>query len=103
VYNGAHEQFKLLSNEEKSSVKNEYTQGCEYFVFAGALHPRKNVVKLLEGFTYFKKKQRSDMKLLIVGRYAWNSDQIRQAIEHHPFKADVVHLDYMNLDKLSKI
>lgn len=103
VYNGANELYRPLRFEEKKAVKDTYSGGCEYFVFAGALHPRKNIVNLLKAFALFKKKQRTDMKILIIGRFAWNSDEIKKTIENHPFKSDVVHLDYMQVEELSKV
>ncbi|MBK7692235.1 MAG: glycosyltransferase family 4 protein [Bacteroidetes bacterium] len=103
VYNGANELYRPLGYEEKKAVKETYSGGCEYFVFAGALHPRKNIVNLLKAFALFKKKQRTDMKILIIGRFAWNSDEIKETIENHPFKSDVVHLDYMQVEELSKV
>jgi glycosyltransferase involved in cell wall biosynthesis len=95
--------YKPLSFEQKQEVKDKYAQGAEYFVFAGALHPRKNVVNLLKAFAYFKSKQRSNMKLLIVGRYAWNYEEIKNTLDNHPFKKDVIMYDYMQVNELSKV
>lgn len=103
VYNGANTLYHPLTFEEKQEIKDRYAQGAEYFVFAGALHPRKNVVGLLKAFALFKKKQRTNMKLLIIGRYAWYSDDIKQAIEQHPFREDVIRYDYMQVSELSSI
>jgi glycosyltransferase involved in cell wall biosynthesis len=43
------------------------------------------------------------MKLLIIGRFAWNADTIRLAFEQHPYKDDVVHYDYMQVDELRQV
>lgn len=102
-YNGAQEAYKPLTWEERQEVKNEVADGCEYFVFAGALHPRKNVVNLLKAFILFKKRQRSNMKLVIVGRLAWKYEEVEQLRDTMPFKDDVKWVGYMNVDKLSKI
>lgn len=103
VYNGVNDLYKPLNVEEKLAIKQEYAQGCEYFVFTGAVHPRKNIMNLLRAFTLFKKKQRSSMKLLIIGRYAWKSQAIKEMIENHPFKEDVIHYNYMQVDELCKV
>jgi glycosyltransferase involved in cell wall biosynthesis len=58
---------------------------------------------LLKAFTLFKKKQRSSMKLLIVGRYAWKSEAIKELIDNHPFKQDVIHYNYMQVDELCNV
>jgi glycosyltransferase involved in cell wall biosynthesis len=103
IYNGANALYKPMGFEDRQQIKAQYAEGAEYFVFAGALHPRKNVLALLKAFELFKRKQRSNMKLLIIGRYAWNSDEILKNIEQHPFKEDVIRYDYMLVDELSKI
>lgn len=103
VYNGVHHYYKPLNNKEKQAIKEKYAGGKEYFVFNGALHPRKNVLRLLQAFTIFKQKQRSNMKLLIIGRYAWKSEEIKNAIETHPFKEDVIHYNYMLVDELCHV
>lgn len=102
-YNGAHAAYMPLSWEEKLEVKKEYTEGCEYFVFAGALHPRKNVVNLLKAFISFKKRQRTNMKLVIVGRLAWKYEEVEELKNNMPFKNDVKWVGYLNVDKLSKV
>jgi len=103
VYNGAHDEYKPLNTEEREKVKEQYAEGCEYFVFAGALHPRKNIVNLLKAFIAFKKRQRSNMKLVIVGRLAWKYDEVEEMRADMPFKDDVRWVGYMNVDELSKV
>lgn len=102
-YNGAHDAYKPLSWEERESVKKQYAGGCEYFVFAGALHPRKNIVNLLRAFVLFKKKQRSNMKLIIAGRMAWKYQEVETARHSMPFKEDVHWVGYMHVQDLSRI
>lgn len=103
TYNGAHPSYKPLSWEERDQVKSEYTEGQEYFVFAGALHPRKNVVALLQAFVKFKKRHRSPIKLVIVGRMAWKFEELATMREEMPFKDDVVWPGYLGVERLSKV
>lgn len=103
AYNGAHTEYQPISWEERNIIKEKYADGCEYFVFAGALHPRKNIVNLLKAFIKFKKKQRSNMKLVIVGRLAWKYDEVLEMRAEMPFKDDVKWVGYMGIEDLSKI
>ncbi len=103
VYNGAHTEYVPLTNSEREEVKAEYADGCEYFVFAGAIHPRKNIVNLLKAFIAFKKHQKTNMKLVIVGRPAWKYNEVEALRQSMPFKDDVKWVGYMNIDKLSKV
>ena len=103
VYNGIHDEYRPLTVAEREEVKNKYAEGCEYFVFAGALHPRKNIVNLLKAFIAFKKKQPTDMKLVIVGRPAWKYDKVEQLRAEMEFKDEVKWLGYMNVNELSRV
>lgn len=103
TYNGAHEAYRPLTQDEREAVKEKYTEGCEYFVFAGALHPRKNVVSLLKAFVQFKKRQKSNMKLVIVGRMAWKFQELVELRAEMPFKKDVKWVGYMNVEELSRV
>jgi len=103
VYNGAHDEYKPLSFDEREAVKQQYADGCEYFVFAGALHPRKNIVNLLKAFVIFKKRQKTNMKLVIAGRPAWKYEEVEQMRMEMPYKEDVKWIGYMNVDELSRV
>jgi len=103
VYNGAHNEYKPLDITAREAAKKQYADGCEYFVFAGALHPRKNIVNLLKAFVIFKQRQHTNMKLVIAGRPAWKYDEVEQMRSDMPFKEDVKWVGYMNVDELSKV
>lgn len=103
VYNAANSAYKPLSIEERTEVKKKYSDGREYFLFVGAIHPRKNVINLLKAFVQFKRRQKSKFKLIIVGRMAWNTDEIQEAKERMPYREDVIWLGYQNVDELTKI
>lgn len=103
VYNGAHKEYKPLSYDEKETVKKQYTDGEEFFLFTGALHPRKNIINLLKAFVQFKRRQRSRIKLVIVGRMAWQYEEIEKAKELMPYKDDVIWTGYLDVDALAKV
>jgi len=103
VYNGAHDEYRPLSWDEREAVKKQYADGAEYFVFAGALHPRKNIVNLLKAFVAFKKRQHSNMKLVIVGRLAWKYEEVEQMRATMQFRNDVKWVGYMNVEELSRV
>ncbi len=103
VYNGAHAEYKPLSYEEKQKVKEQYTGGEEFFLFTGALHPRKNIVNLLKAFVKFKRRQRSNIKMVIVGRMAWQYSEIVKAKDRMPYKDEVIWAGYLEVEELARI
>ena len=95
--------FQPVEWDEKEAIKTQYADGCEYFVFVGGIHPRKNLLNLLKAFSLFKKRQRSNMKLLVAGRMAWDYDKITEKMETYKFRQDVKLLGYMGEAALAKL
>jgi glycosyltransferase involved in cell wall biosynthesis len=100
VYNGVKEGFKPLSFDKKESTKEKYTVGSEFFLYAGAIQPRKNLVNLLKAFSIFKKRQRSEMKLVLAGRLAWKNDEFLELLKTYKYREDVVLTGYVELKEL---
>lgn len=101
AYNGASHHFKPVSMVERHVIMDEFTRGEPYIVFVGALHPRKNVARLIEAFDIFKKKSGSSTKLLIVGENLWRSKKLilpKISSEH-----DVVFTGHQPIERLAKI
>jgi glycosyltransferase involved in cell wall biosynthesis len=48
-------------------------------VYAGAIHPRKNLMNLLKAFSIFKKRQQTNMKLMLTEDWPGNMDLLPKA------------------------
>lgn len=103
VYNGVKEIFQPVSDEEKAAIKNNYTDGKEYFVYVGAIHPRKNLMNLLKAFSVFKKRQQTNMKLVLTGRLAWKYESFKQSLRSYKYRNDVVMTGYMQETELAPL
>jgi len=103
VYNGAKEIFRPLDEDEKLLVKNKYTEGKEYFVYTGSVHPRKNLVELLKAFSIFKKRQQSNFKLVIAGRLAWKYESFIENLKTYKYRQDVIMTGYLEEKELARI
>jgi len=103
VYNGANELYQPLNEQEKLEIRSKYAGGKEYFIYVGALHPRKNIENLLLGFEQFKKANPCNVKLLLVGRKAWQMSAIHHTYQKMAFKEDVIFMEHLQLDVLPKL
>ncbi|GAB4293192.1 MAG: glycosyltransferase family 1 protein [Marinilabiliales bacterium] len=90
TFNGASDDYKPVSEEVKKKIREKYTDGTPFFLFVGALHPRKNIVNLLKAFDNFKKNKSNDIKLLIVGDKFWGTNEMKAQYEQMTFKKDVI-------------
>lgn len=96
AYNGARDEFKPLVEDSKQLIRNQYSDGKEYFLYYGALHPRKNIVNLINAFERFKSINNTSTKLLLIGRMAWQTSEIENRIKNSPFAADIKHINYLD-------
>ena len=103
VYNGPNEKFQPISDKEKSELQNKYTEGKPFFLFVGTLHPRKNLVNLFKAFDAFKTKSKVEIKLVIVGKKMWWTNEIETAYNNMTFKNDVVFTGRVSNEDLYNI
>jgi glycosyltransferase involved in cell wall biosynthesis len=103
IHNGVKEIFKPVGYDQRNLLKHEYAGGREYFIYAGSIHPRKNLFQLLKAFSVFKKRLQSNMKLLIAGRLAWEYDSFVASLDSYKYKEDVKLLNYLPDEELSQV
>lgn len=103
VYNGANESFTPISDAKKEAVRQQYSAGAAYFLFVGALHPRKNLVRLFQAFDVFRATTDSAVKLLIVGEKMFRTQAISKAYESMKYKNEVVFCGRLNAKELHQV
>lgn len=95
--------FQPLTWEEKIEIKNKYTGGNEYFLVAGSIHPRKDLITVLKAFSLFKSWQKSNMKLVIAGRWAWQNVSLQQKISTYKYRDELIITGYVPEDALYQL
>lgn len=103
VYSAAKPAFRPLEESQRSAVKERFTTGKEFFLYTGAIHPRKNLIGLLKAFSLFKKRQQSGFKLVLAGRMAWHTDDFEKLLSTYKYRSDVVLTGYVDLDTLAQL
>lgn len=103
VYNGASDGFRPLAAEQVSEVRKQYSSGAPYFLFVGSLHPRKNVVRLLQAFEAFRNSSDSQTKMLIVGERYWRGFDLQQTLDGMKHKNDVIFTGRVPSEELHRI
>lgn len=100
AYNAVNKIFTPSSETEQNNTKQKYTQGKPYFLFVGAIHPRKNIVNLLKSFDEFKKQYHTEHKLVIVGRKAWDYKDALQTYQQMDYKGEVIFTGHLQMEEL---
>lgn len=102
VYNGANEEFVPVDESVKEETRQALSGGCPYFIFVGALHPRKNLARLFQAFDYFKEQHKTDIKLLVVGNKKFWTSEIQEAFDGMRNNKEVIFSGRMPAEELHK-
>jgi glycosyltransferase involved in cell wall biosynthesis len=102
-YNGSNSAYIPISETEKLTIRNSYTEGKEYFLFVGALNPRKNVPGLLKSYEIFRSNATYNQKLIIVGSAMHLTEEIDSVLKSLKFKDDVIFTGRLNVEELHKV
>lgn len=102
IWNGVSDAFVPLKEVEQNAVRAKFTEGATYFLFVGAIHPRKNVKRLLEAFVQFKQETKAKEKLVIVGEAMWDNATFSETIPAE-LKNDICFTGHLSLDELAKV
>lgn len=100
VYNGVNESLQPVPESQQSAIRKKYTDGNPYFVFIGALHPRKNLARMFRAYDQFRSTTTYPHKLLLIGeKYLWNKE-IAKAYTSMQHKNDVVFTGHLSMEDL---
>ena len=102
VYKGVEGIFKPLLFEEKEIIKEQYSDGNEYFLVTGFFQSKNNLLDLLKAFSAFKKRQKSNMQLLIITQGVI-AEEILEELRLFKFKGDVKILQNIDNTELARI
>jgi glycosyltransferase involved in cell wall biosynthesis len=103
VYDGVNERFKPSLPLEQKFIREKYTGGFEYFLYVGALHPRKNISGLLRAFEMYRDNTSRQVKLMVVGSGMHKTGEIYEILETMNFKNDVIFTGRVSEIELNSI
>ena len=103
VYNGCRDIFRPLPAGDQQSVRDQFAGGQEYFFYTGAIHPRKNIPRLIRAFDRFKQRSDAPLKLVLAGRFAWQTGEVEAAWQQAQHSADIHFTGYVPETDLARL
>lgn len=103
AHNGCNNKFTPIDDSIKKEIRNKYSARLPYFFYVGAVHPRKNIQGLISAFSIFKEKTNASHRLLIGGRFAWQTGEVKTAFEKSKYQEDIQFLGYIPDEELTKL
>ncbi len=89
--------FNVNNQLESDRIKESGLIAGEYLLAVGHVEPRKNYVRLIEAIDQLNSELGANLKLVIVGKTSFKSDESIQAIQHSP---NVIYLNFVEFGEL---
>jgi len=103
VYNGANPSCKPLNEANKQLTRNSYTNGNPFFVFISAVHPRKNLERILLAFDELKESYSEPIELVVAGRMAWQNEKLKAILKQMKHKSSVNFVGHLAIEEIEKL
>ncbi|MCS6917467.1 MAG: glycosyltransferase family 1 protein [Chitinophagales bacterium] len=100
--NGVDDYFRPLDSDQQQQVRDRLTGGRPYFLYAGALQPRKNIVRLLQAYDRYRSQNPDGLCLVLAGR-KWSYPEAYRMLHEMRFRSDVIHTGHMSRAELARL
>jgi glycosyltransferase involved in cell wall biosynthesis len=97
---------RKVEEEDIKRVITKFKLPQNYFLFAGTLEPRKNLINLIKAFKEFKEESNNDYKLVIVGKKGYKYEEIFENVINLEVSQDVIftgHIPEFDLKPIFKM
>jgi glycosyltransferase involved in cell wall biosynthesis len=98
---GFNERFlKPCPSEEIDRVKRKHSIARDYILSVGDLHPRKNLIRVIEAFNWLKETRRIPHHLVIVGKDFWRAQEIYKKASSCSARDSIIFTGYVPFEEL---
>jgi glycosyltransferase involved in cell wall biosynthesis len=89
---------ELVPTDEdaRDIIRYQFTQGDAYFLCTLPIHDAAHIIPLLKGFSQFKKRTNSNMKLVFTGIKGEFSKAVLLTIDTYKYRNDLFFLEQVN-------
>lgn len=103
AYNGVNTAYSPASAADVQSVRKRYTQGHPYLLCVGAVHPRKNIVRMLQAFDAHVITTDSPLRLVFAGNRTWWTPEMETVYRGMINTERVIFLGRVQQEELNQI
>lgn len=100
IHNGLNTVFEKPTAENTAKVLQQYGISGKYLLYVGAIHPRKNIQRLVQAFEKYKANGGAE-KLVLAGRKAWKNEELDNYINQSICKNDILFTGMLTNSELS--
>lgn len=90
IYPSANKVFEHINEGKKAIIKTKYSEDKEFFLFNSNFSRQEDLIDLLKAFSHFKKRQRSNFKILLTTPI---NSSFEKSLADYKYRNDVKFID----------
>ncbi len=94
IHHGVSPAYRPVPFEESERVRHAYGLPDRFVLAVGTIHPRKNLVRLIQAFEHIAATDR-DIALVLSGNPGWRADEVLDRARRSPFADRIHHIGYV--------
>jgi glycosyltransferase involved in cell wall biosynthesis len=101
IYESANPIYRPVNNQGiLEQTRNKYDLTEDFILFVSTIEPRKNLSTLLRAYRQLLDSYKAGVKLVVVGRRGWLSEEVFTLIDELKLTNDVLFLDRVPIEDL---
>jgi glycosyltransferase involved in cell wall biosynthesis len=103
INTAAKEIYLPVDEKEKEETKRKYCNEKNYYIYTGVIHSHKSLFNLLKAFSVFKKRQKSNWKLVLTGSRDRESKSFNESLKTYKYRDDIVLTGFVKDEDMVKL
>lgn len=103
IYPAPKAAFLPMAETVKEEIKDKYCGGKSFFISAQRVHSAKSLMNLLKAFSIFKRRQKSNWKLVVTGSLENYSKSLTKSLKAYKYRDDLVLTGVVEAAELVKL
>lgn len=99
IHHGISPKFAPASKTSIEAIRQRYSLGDCFILAVGTIHPRKNLIRLVQAFEQLAADDLR-IRLVLCGALGWEGDSIIRRVSASPVRNRIVHLGYLPDEEL---
>ncbi len=94
----------IVSNSITSKIINSFgLEFGKYLIFVGRIEIRKNIINILQAYEMLREHFKITEKLVLVGKEGYGWEEIKQKIDEHYFREDIIITGFVSDEEKSAL
>ncbi len=92
--------YTIEAIQQSDNILKKFNINKPYFISIGRIEKKKNTISIIKAFNHFRKNNKKEYQLLLIGEKRVGSEKIMDSINKSPYKDDIITPGWVDKEEL---